>query len=69
MIRRSTQEWNVGSRVTVGFMRDLTVIEHIPTPGDYAPDAYVLQSSKGTWYRFTPHNGIERCESHEEARS
>ena len=60
MIRDTKQSWEVGAEVRVGFMV-LTVLAAIPTPGDYAPDAYVLQSAKGKLYRFTPHHGIEAC--------
>ena len=60
MIRNSVQRWEVGAQVKVGFMV-LTVLAAIPTPGDYAPDAYVLQGVKGKLYRFTPHHGIEAC--------
>ena len=55
-------EPEVGAQVRVGFMV-LTVLAAIPTPGDGAPDAYALQSVKGLLYRFTPHHGVERCET------
>jgi hypothetical protein len=60
MITNSSQNWEVGQIVKVGFMSNLTVIAKVPTPGDYAPDAYILRSAKGVEYRFVPHNGIER---------
>jgi hypothetical protein len=60
MITKSKQQWEVGQTVKVGFLNNLTVIAKVPTPGDYAPDAYILRSPKGTEYRFVPHNGIER---------
>ncbi len=53
------QDWSVGQIVKVGFM-SLSVIAKIPTPGDYKPDSYALESS-GKFYRFVPHNGIARC--------
>lgn len=61
MIKNSKQQWQwqVGQAVTVGFMRNLTVIAKIPTPGDYAPDAYILNSGD-RWYSFVPHNGMAR---------
>lgn len=57
-IQRSPQEWTVGSQVKVGFLT-LTVLEVVPTPGDYRPDYYRL-SRAGKIYRFTPHLGLER---------
>ena len=60
MITNSSQNWEVGQTVKVGFLSNLTVIAKVPTPGDYAPDAYTLRSAKGVEYRFVPHNGIER---------
>ena len=63
------QSFQVGSTVKIGFMTGLKVVEKIPTPGDYAPDCYALLSAKGQWYRFTPHNGIVKCDSLADARS
>jgi hypothetical protein len=60
MIQRSNQKWEVGQKVNVGFMRNLTVLEKVPTPGDYAPDAYILESDKGVKYEFVPHKGISK---------
>lgn len=63
MIQNSRQTWEVGSVVKVGFM-SLRVAAKVPTPGDFAPDAYAMTSLDGTrFYRFTPHNGCERCDS------
>lgn len=57
MVRNSTQEWQVGETVAVGFLR-LRVLARIPTPGDYNPDAYALTNADGSrFYRFVPHNG------------
>lgn len=62
------QDWNIGDAVKVGFLTGLTVIAKIPTPGDFAPDAWVLQQrATGRIYRFVPHHGIERCASLAEA--
>ena len=58
MIRKSKQNWEVGSIVNVGFMTGLTVMQKVPTPGDYAPDAYILKKGSN-YYRFVPHKGIE----------
>jgi hypothetical protein len=58
MIRNSKQVWEVGEAVKVGFMR-LLVAAKVPTPGDFAPDAYVLTNQGATkFYRFVPHNGL-----------
>jgi len=60
MIQRSKQNWQVGTNVKVGFLT-LRVTALEPTPGDYAPDAYLLESLDGSRrYRFVPHNGLER---------
>lgn len=58
------RSWQVGDVVNVGFIRGLEVVKKIPTPGDYAPDAYALwQPKTDRFYRFVPHKGIERCAS------
>ena len=68
MARKAKQDWAIGAVVNVGFLRDLTVIGKVPTPGDYAPDLYVLvQVSTRRLYRFVPHNGITRVNSLAEA--
>ena len=55
------QNWQVGEAVSVGFVTGLEVVRKIPTPGDFAPDAYVLwQPKTGRFYRFVPHNGLQR---------
>lgn len=65
---RSTakQDWSIGQTVKVGFMT-LEVVEKIPTSGDYRPDQYRLvrwNGAKATFYRFTPHYGLERELTH-----
>ena len=65
MIQNSKQQWEVGQTVKVGFM-SLRVLAKVPTPGDYMPDAYALESN-GKFYRFVPHNGLARCYSLDEA--
>lgn len=63
MIQWTKQTWDVGATVKVGFMT-LKVLAAVPTPGDYAPDAYVLTDATGTrFYRFVPHNGCERWDT------
>lgn len=72
----SRQNWSTGQTVNVGFLKGLTVLEKIPTPGDQAPDAYVLMqaghdANSVLWerfYRFVPHKGIARCASIADAR-
>jgi len=59
MISRTQQNWTPGSIVKVGFM-SLMVQAAIETPKNYAPDAYLLSSSKGQNYLFVPHKGIEK---------
>jgi len=59
MITRSQQKWEVGQTVKVGFLT-LRVTGFVPTPGDYRPDQYELESAKGVRYVFTPHYGLER---------
>ena len=54
------QQWSVGQIVNVGFVKGLTVMERIPTPGDYRPDVWRLISSTGKEYEFTPHFGLAR---------
>lgn len=60
MIRNTTQNWTPGRVVSVGFLR-LEVVRAVPTPGDFAPDAYILRSqTSAQLYRFVPHNGIQK---------
>jgi hypothetical protein len=60
MHARAKQTWAVGQIVNVGFVKNLTVMEHIPTPGDYRPDVWRLLSRTGTEYEFTPHFGLKK---------
>lgn len=57
MIKNSKQTWEIGQQVNVGFLKGLTVLAKVTTPGDYAPDAYVL-SRGAKLYSFVPHNGL-----------
>lgn len=69
MITNSKQCWQVGETVKVGFM-SLRVLARVPTPGDYAPDAYALTNAAGDrFYRFVPHKGCERRQSLADAMS
>jgi hypothetical protein len=57
MISKTKQAWTPGAIVNVGFMTGLLVVAAVPTPGDFAPDAYVL-SRNNQFYAFVPHNGL-----------
>jgi hypothetical protein len=62
MIQNSKQVWEVGEIVKIGFLT-LRITAKEPTPGDYAPDAYLLcglGDKSNRKYRFVPHNGLER---------
>lgn len=60
MINRTNQSWTPGATVKVGFLT-LTVQRAIPTPGDSAPDAYLLTNAAGTQiYQFVPHKGLTK---------
>jgi hypothetical protein len=56
-ITQTQQRWTAGETVKVGFMTGLLVVAVVPTPGDAAPDAYVL-SRNDQFYSFVPHNGL-----------
>jgi hypothetical protein len=65
---KQKQDWSIGATVRVGFMQLRVISEKIATPGNYAADEYALESLDGTkWYRFTPYDGVYRCESRAEA--
>ncbi|HEY1856407.1 hypothetical protein [Acidocella sp.] len=65
---KATQSWAIGETVKVGFMTSLEVVAKVATPGDHAPDAYVLWAPKSDkFFRFTPHRGIERRDSLKDA--
>jgi hypothetical protein len=59
MITKSKQAWEVGQTVKVGFVSGLEVMAKVATPGDYAPDAYILCRNEQL-YKFVPHNGLEK---------
>lgn len=59
MISKSTQSWEIGEQVKVGFL-SLRIVDKQATPGDYLPDAYILTNKDATkYYRFVPHNGLQ----------
>jgi hypothetical protein len=63
MIRNSKQKWEVGQKVSIGFVRDLTVSAAIATPGDGLPDLYFLVNQANTKiYQFIPHLGLQQVD-------
>ena len=63
MIQRTSQSWQVGETVQVGFLR-LRVLAIVATPGNGLPDQYALCNAAGDrFYRFIPHHGCERMDS------
>lgn len=65
MITRTKQNWTTGNMVKVGFL-SLMVVQSIPTPGDFLPDAYILVNAAETQlYKFVPHNGLEKIDADE----
>ena len=62
MITKSKQVWTVGAAVKVGFLSNLVVVAAVHTPGDYAPDAYIL-SRNNQFYSFVPHNGLSKIDA------
>ena len=59
-IINSKQNWQIGDRVNVGFMKNLLVTK-IEAIYDGLPDIYTLENTNnGNLYEFTPHNGIAR---------
>lgn len=58
MITNTRQRWEIGSRVTVGFLTGLTVLA-IKSEKDWLPDIYLLRKGQA-YYEFIPHNGIKR---------
>lgn len=67
MITNTLQTWEPGHLVRIGFL-NLIVVTAVPTPGDHAPDAYVLTNARrDTFYRFVPHHGIRRCRDLQDA--
>jgi hypothetical protein len=65
MIRNSTQKWEVGQTVRVGFL-SLVVRAKVATPGDGMPDAYLLTNAAGDrLYCFQPHCGCRAIDVNE----
>lgn len=57
MITRSKQNWKIGEKVRIGFMKDMEVIS-FKAIKDMLPDIYTLKSPSGKMYEFIPHNGL-----------
>jgi hypothetical protein len=51
--------WEIGSQVNIGFMKNLTVLS-VRSEKDGMPDIYTLENQKGVRYEFIPHNGIHK---------
>jgi hypothetical protein len=49
------QDWSVGQKVKVGFLRDLEVIGLFKQDGR---TVFKLKSSKGVLYEFNPYSGL-----------
>lgn len=56
MIRKTKQNWTVGSTVKVGFM--VLTVTGIRAERDGMPDIYDMVSANGKKYEFIPHNGL-----------
>jgi hypothetical protein len=59
MIRKTKQDWSIGSTVKVGFLTlRVTGVEAV---FDGLPDIYTLESlDSARHYEFIPHNGLVR---------
>lgn len=57
MIKQTKQNWTVGEKVNIGFMKGLEVVS-ARAEFDGLPDIYTLVSSTGKKYEFIPHNGL-----------
>lgn len=58
---KTKNEFKEGNTVKIGFMT-LTVLYQSTTNEYYRPRAWILESSKGIRYQFTPYYGLERLE-------
>ena len=54
-ITNTKQDWSIGSKVNVGFRRNMEVVEIIKGRGE--PDNYRLVDPQGRKWTFIPHNG------------
>lgn len=57
MITRTKQNWGIGSKVNIGFMKGLEVVS-MRSEKDDLPDIYTLKATSGKLYEFIPHNGL-----------
>ena len=68
MINNSSQNWEIGKVVKIGFM-SLRVRDVTPNLEDGLPYAYILTNLTGTQlYRFTPHYGVTKIDVTEARR-
>lgn len=56
---KTKNEFKEGNLVKIGFMT-LKVLYRSEEKAYYRPNAWVLESSKGVLYQFTPYYGLER---------
>jgi len=58
MIKNTTQKWEIGQVVRVGFVSNLKVLDIKALDG--IPDTYSLEGKDGAIYEFTPHYGLNK---------
>lgn len=58
---KKKNEFKEGNTVKIGFMT-LTVLFQSNDKDYYRPRAWILESSKGVRYQFTPYYGLERLD-------
>lgn len=56
-IINKNKNWEVGSLVNIGFMKNLKVTG-VRAEYDGLPDIYSIESTTGKKYEFIPHNGL-----------
>lgn len=62
------QTWTIGSTVRVGFLQLKVLSNPIITLNNGKPNEFALSNLEGNkFYRFTPHNGLFRAKSLEDA--
>lgn len=58
---KQKQSFEPGATVKIGFMT-FKVIGKAENKEYYRPNAYILESTKGVRYQFTPYYGLEKLE-------
>lgn len=61
MIKNSKQEWGIGCKVTIGFVKNLEII-HIMKNG-----IYILQNNDHEYYKFDPYRGLTKLSISQQA--